>query len=125
LTKSDVTTLSTSIVDEIVLAILGDKKVEELQWSVPKRNLYLTFRFVSHWLNLQKTELKQTEKQLKFSEFNQVRWHHCPTLRCILLHIVCNHKSNRALQLEYKPLQCELVLISATSLRNMWWSKYS
>jgi len=119
LTESEDTELTSSTVDETVLAILkrqGNRGTTIVcSWS----QIMFAIQFIPYWPKWQTTYSKLVAKDFVTSEFHQDTWNRYVILGFVSAHIRWNAISNLQLQRSYKALRNDLVLPSATTLSNI------
>jgi len=119
ITESEVTELTSSMVDETALAILKRQGSRGITIVSLQRRIICDIQFNPYWPGWQTKRSKLAAKDFETSEFHQDTWNHYLMLGFVLAHIPWNAISNLELRRSYKALLEDLVLPSATTLTNI------
>jgi len=119
--ESEVTELTSSMVNETALAILkrqGSRGITIL--SLPSK-IILDIQVDSYWPKWQPKHSKLSAKDFQTSEFHHDTWNRYLMLVFVSVDIPWNAISNLDLQRLFKALRDDLVLPSATTGTNICW----
>jgi len=119
LTVSEVTKLTGSTVDEIVLAILKRQGSRWITIVCSQRKFIFDIQVDPYWPKWQTTRSKLAAKDFESSEFHQDMWNHYFMLGLVSAHIPWNAISNLKLRWSYKRLCYDQVLPSTTTLSDI------
>ena len=125
LTESEVTTLTSSTVDETALAVLHRQVSRGITIVCSKREFIFVIHVDPNWPKWQPKRSKLAAKDFKTSEFHQDTWNRYLMLGFYFAHIPSNAISNLELWRSYKALRDDLVLPSATTLSNICRREYA
>jgi len=124
-TESKVTELTSSRVDETALAILKRQWSQGITIVSLHRMIIFDINVDPYWPRWQTKCSKLAARDFETSEFHQDMWNRYLMLRCVSAHIPWNAISNLVLQMSYKALLNDLVLLSATTLTKICQREYS
>jgi hypothetical protein len=116
LTETEVTELTSSMVDETAVAILKRQGSREITMVSLQRKIWLDIQFDPYWLRWQPQRSKLAGKDCGTSEFYQDMWNRYLMLEYVSAHIPWNAMSNPELRRSYMALCDDLVLPSARTL---------
>jgi len=116
LTESEVTELTSSMVDETALAILKSEGCRGITIVCSQSQIIFDILVDPCWLKSQTKRYKLAAKDFETSEFHQDKWNGYLMLGFVSAHIPSNTLSNLELRWSYKALHDDLVLPSATTL---------
>jgi len=119
LTESEVTELTSSMVNETALAILKREGSREITIVSSQRQIIFDIQVNSNWPKWQTKHSNLTAKDFENSEFNQDTWNRYLMLGFLSAYIPWNAISNLELRRSYKALHDEVVPLSATTLSNI------
>jgi len=125
LTETEVTEMTSSMVDETSLAILKKQESREIIIVSLQRQIRFDIQFDPYWLQWQTKHSKLAHKNLGNPEFHQYTWNRYLTLGFVSAHIPWNTISNLLLWRWYKALRDDLLLMSATTLTNIYCREYA
>ena len=125
LTESEVTELTSTTVDETALAILKRQGSRGITIVSLQRKTIFDIQFNPYWPKWQTKRSKLADKDFETSEFHQDTWNRYLMLGFVSAHIPWNTISNLELRRSYKALRDDLVLPSATTLRNICRREYA
>ena len=125
LTESEVTELTSSTVDETALAILKKQGSRGITIVSVPRKMILDIEINPYRPKWQTKRSKQADKDFETSEFHQDTWNRYLMSEFVSAHIPWNAISNLELRRSYNPLRDDLVLPSATTLRNICRREYA
>jgi len=94
LTESEVTTLTSLMVDETALAILKRQRSREITIVCSQREFIIDMQVDTYWLKWQTKHSKLAAKDFETSEFYQDTGTHYNRLGFVFAHIPCNAISN-------------------------------
>ena len=119
LTQSEVTELTSSMVDETALAILMRQGSRGITIVSLQRKMIFDIQFNPYWPKWQTKHSKLAAKDIETSEFHQDMWNRCLMVAFVSAHIPWNAISNLELRRSYKALRNDLVLLSAMTLSSI------
>jgi len=125
LTLSEVTESTSSTVDETALAILKRQRSRGITIVCLQRKIIFDIQVDPYWTKWHTNPSKHAAQDFDTSEFDQGRWNRNLMLGLVSAHILWNAISNLELRPSYKALRDDLVLPSATTLRNICWREYA
>ena len=118
-TESEVTELTSSMVDETAMAILKQQGSCGITIVSLQKKIIFDIQFNPYWLKWQTKHSKLATKHYETSEFHQVTWNRYLMSGCVSAHIPWKTKSNLELRRTYQALRDDLVLPCATTVRNI------
>ena len=124
-TESEVTELTSSMVNDTALAILKRKGSRGITIVSSLRQIIFYIQVVPYWPEWQTNRSNRAGKDFETSEFHQDTWNRYLMLWFVSAHIPWNAISNHELQRSYKALRDDLVLPSATTLSNICRREYA
>jgi len=125
LTQSEVTELTSSTVDTTALAILKWQGSWGITIVSLQRKIIFDIQFNPLWPKWQTKHSKLAAKDYETSEFHQETWNRYLMLGFLSAHIPWNAISNLELRRSYIALRDHLVLLSATTLSNIFRREYA
>jgi hypothetical protein len=125
LTESEVTELTSSMVDETALAVLKRQGSRGITIISFQRKITFDIKFDPSWPKWQTKRSKLAAKDFVTSEINQDRWKRYLMLGFVSPHIPWNATSNLELRRSYTALPDDLVVPSATTLSNICRREYA
>jgi len=124
-TESEVTELTSSMVDESALAILKRQGRRGITIVSSQRQIIIDIQVDPYFPKCQTKHLKPGAKDFETSTFHQDTWNCYLMLGFVSTHIPWNAISNLELPRSYRALRNYLVLLSATTLTNIGWRDYA
>jgi len=124
LTESEVTELTSSMVDETALAILKRQGSWGITIVSSQSQIIFVIQVIPYWTKWQTKHSKLAAKEFETSVFHRDTWNRCIMSGCVSAHIPWNTISNLELRRSCKALRDDLVLPSATTLSNICQSQY-
>jgi len=125
LTKSDVTELTRSTVDETALALLKRQGSQRITLASSQSQIIYDIQVIPYWPKWQTKRSTLVAKDFETSEFHQDTWNRYLLLGFVSAHIAWNAISNLELPHSYIALCDDLVLPSAMTLSNIGQRKYA
>jgi len=119
LTESEVTELTSSMVDETALAILRRQGSQGITILSSPRKIIFDIQVDPYWLKWLTKCTKLAAKDIETSECHRYTWNCYLMSGFVLAHTPWNAISNLELRRSYKALRNDLVLLSATTLSNV------
>jgi len=124
-TESEVTELTSSMVDDTALAILNRQGSRGITIVSSQRKFRFDINVDPYWEKWQTKRSKQAAKDFETSKFHRDTWNHYLMLGTVSAHIPWNAIPNLELQRSYKALCDDSVLPSFTTLSNICWRAYA
>jgi len=124
-TESEVTALTSSMVDETALAILKKQGSWGITIVCLQRKIIFDIQFDPYWPEWQTKRSKLEAKDFETTEFHHDTSNHYPMWGFISAHIPWNAISDPELRLLYKALRDDQMLPSATTLSNICQREYA
>jgi len=125
LTQSEVTELTSSVVDETALPILTRQWSRGITIVSSQRKIIFDFQVDPYRPKWHTKCSKMAGKDFETSEFHQDRWNRDPMLGFLSVHIPWKALSNLELRQSNKALRADLVLLSAPTITNICWREYA
>jgi len=125
LTESEVTELTSSMVDETALAIMKRQGSGGITIVSSQRKIIFDIQVDPYWPKWQTKRSKLAAKDFETSEFHQDTWNCYLMLGFVLVHIPWNTISNGELRQLYKALRDDLLLQSTAPLCNICRREYA
>jgi hypothetical protein len=125
LTVSEVTELTSSMVDETALAILKRQGSWEITMVSLQRQIIFDIQVNPYWPKWYTKRSKLAPRDFESFEFHQDTWNCYIMLVFVLVYIPYNLRSNLELCWSHQALHDDQVLPSITALNNICWRQYA
>jgi len=125
LIESQVTQLTSSMVDETAVPILKGQGSRGITIVSLQRKIRFNIQVDPYWLKWEQKCCELAAKNFETSEFHQDKWDCYLTLEFVWAHVPWNAISNLEPRWSYKALRDDPVLPSATTLSNIFRREYS
>jgi len=125
LTESEVSELTSSMVDETAVVILKRQGSQGITIVSSQRKYLFHIPLNQYWLKWRTKRSKLGAKNYEISEFHQDTWNHYVMLRFVLACIPGNAISYLELWWSYHEMRSDLVLLLVTTLSNICWRQYA